>query len=269
VWNLVCSQGPLCFALGNHPKSGGGFTKAGLETPLAEDPTLNFSYPPHLYLYNHGFLAGLDWMRDDPSRWMRLAGRKLAIFWEGAAQGLTGQNWPLGRTGVRRAVDTFTARSPWSGVWGGVLGGLMLVGLVVASKRRIGGVWVLVLLSKVITNVAFYGYARQAASVIGAFDVFIALGIDGLLTLALRPLPAGKLPRWGRLVWLAPVAAMVVLELRAGEQKLWPVYGPSGPPSPSPLASVPPPSKPYYWAAPRWGSGAFESVYDLDMQRRR
>lgn len=277
--NLVCSQGPLCFALGNHPKSGGGFTKAGLETPLSDDPTLNLGYPPHLYLYNHGYRAGLDWIREDPARWLRLAGRKLLIFSGGVTQGLTAQNWPLGRTGARRAVDLFTARSPWTPAWRAILAALFLTGLIAAAKRRIGAAWLLVIAAKLITTVAFYGYARQAASILPAFFLFIALGLDTILCLAARALPTlrprittpgepRRRPAALQFLWLAPAAALLVLDLRAGSPTLWPVFGPSGPPNPAPTASTPPPGKPYYWAAPRWGPSAFESVYDLDLAPR-
>lgn len=178
---FLSSQGGMSFALANHPLAGGGFSKAGLAVPGMPDPPINYAIPTHTALHNHGVRIGLGSIAEDPARWARLVGAKLAIFAEGATQGLSAWNWPLGRDGVRRAVDQFTASGPAATPWRIALGLLFAAGLVIAAAQRKGGIWVLILVGKVVVTVLYYGYARQAASVLPAFAIFAALPIDAAL----------------------------------------------------------------------------------------
>ncbi|HET8645578.1 MAG TPA: hypothetical protein VFO85_08835, partial [Vicinamibacteria bacterium] len=100
---FVAAYGPLNFALANAPGAAGGFDRSRMRDPppLAggresyppqlvqglppED--LAFTYPPHLRLYNEGYGVGLRWIAAEPRAFARLAARKLAIFWQGAALG--------------------------------------------------------------------------------------------------------------------------------------------------------------------------------------
>ncbi|MEX2218460.1 MAG: PCP reductase family protein, partial [Phycisphaerales bacterium] len=177
-WSLVSGQGPLTFALANHPGATGGFSTAALDARFDPDPVLSFAHPSHLRLYNRGYEVGLGWIREDPGRWAALVGRKLAIFAQGATQGVTSANWPLGREGIRRAVDSFVAESPVWPWWAGGLGAAMLAGVLVCVRRGVGTVWLLVILSKVVVTVLFFGYARQAASVLPVFAVLVGVGVD-------------------------------------------------------------------------------------------
>lgn len=180
-WVLVSCQGPLAFALANHPDSGGGFSKAALDARFGPDPRLQFSLPSHLRLVNHGYAAGFEKIREDPAAWLRLAGRKLERFARGAGLGFTAMNWPLGREGPRPAVDILappvSASPAWSIAWAALLAG----GVVVACRRRVGGLWLCVIVFKLIVTIAFFGYARQAASIAPAFFILAALAIDALL----------------------------------------------------------------------------------------
>ncbi|MCC6660933.1 MAG: hypothetical protein IT437_08610 [Phycisphaerales bacterium] len=208
----VSSQGPLVFALGNSAGATGGFSKAALDPRFGADPTLSLAMPSHNYLYIHGYRAGWEWIRANPAAWARLVWRKLAIFADGAAQGMTAANVPLGRDGRRRAVDQFTASGSWrSVVWRCVLGGLALAGAVIAARARRGGAWMLVILAKLLVCVLFIGYARQAASILPALAVFVAAGLDGVLSLVERS--AGR-PRSSMAgAWIAAGAAAGVLAI--------------------------------------------------------
>lgn len=248
IWNLVSGQGPLCFALANHPSATGGFSKAALDARFGPDPSLMLGLPTDLDLYLHGYRIGLGYIRKDPAKWRSLVVSKLEIFAEGATQGFTARNWPLGRDGVRRAVDVFTARGRWGWWWQIGLGAVPALGLVVGLVRGVGGLWLTIILAKVITTILFFGYARQAASILPAFAVFGALGIDALLVLvaALVP-PLQRLPKWAPALWLAPVAAVLVFDLIVGPPEGLQVTGNAR-------------------EMPRFGPDAFDSSSDLSIQ---
>ena len=180
---FVSSYGPLNFALANNSHAGGGFSRALLEEspPLRGGAALypaelvvglppadfSFVYPPHLRLFNEGYRVGWQWIRQNPVDYLRLAGRKLRIFWSGAALGFTGYNFPIGLSGIRRSVDMVVPEP------GPVAAGWRLALLIGASLGLIAGFrgealhpWLLFLATKVVVTLLFFGYARQGASVI-------------------------------------------------------------------------------------------------------
>jgi hypothetical protein len=177
---FISSQGPLSFALANHPDAGGGFSKAALDDRFQSDPELTLSIPSHLRLYNHGYRIGWEYIRGQPGDWARLVGQKLLRFADGVTPGLTSRGWPFGPGGVRRSVDIITPQPGGAPAWRYVLFALLGVGFIAAIARRQGGAWVLVILYKLAVTVLFYGYARQAASIWPAFALFIAFGIDAV-----------------------------------------------------------------------------------------
>jgi hypothetical protein len=178
---FVSSQGPLSFALANHPDSNGGFTKRALDARFATDVYLHLPLPSHLRLYNHGYAVGASYIVEDFGRWLRLVGRKLRRFSGGIAMGFTGLNVPIGRGGVREPVDMATPPAGSGYVWRAVLGAFFVAGVVVAVRARVGGIWFIVIAYKLVVTILFYGYARQAASILPAFFIFIALGFDALV----------------------------------------------------------------------------------------
>ena len=177
---FVAAYGPLNFALANGPQANGGFGRARLQEapPLAggaqryppalveglPPQDLAFTYPPHLRLYNDGYAIGLRWMRENPGAFARLAARKLAFFWDGAAMGFTGYNLPLGLSGVRRAVDFVVPEpTPLAVAWRLLVLAAALAGLFAGWRRPALHPWLLFLLTKLVVTVAFFGYARQGA----------------------------------------------------------------------------------------------------------
>jgi hypothetical protein len=198
---FISSYGPLNFALANSRASTGGFDRTPLELapPLAGGasryPTeliaglppsqLSFVYPPHLSLVNDGYSIGARWIREHPGHFVRLAVKKLAIFWSGAASGLTGWNFPMGLAGRRRAVDMVTPEPDAPAVvWQiAVLGGCV-AGLVAAARQPAIVPWLVFLATKVVVTVLFFGYVRTGATVIPI--VAVLLGLAGARWLASR-----------------------------------------------------------------------------------
>jgi hypothetical protein len=191
---FVSLYGPLNFALANHPRAGGGFTRAALDDPpplaaRAErfppalvqglpPPDLSFVYPPHVRLVNEGYRVGWGWVAArGPAGAIAHAWRKLRIFWSGAALGLTGSDLPLGLPRLRRAVDLAVPDRGWgTAVWSTALLMGCALGLAAGWRQPALYPWLLFLLSKLAVTVAFFGYARQGAATFPVVALLIALG---------------------------------------------------------------------------------------------
>jgi hypothetical protein len=193
---LVSLYGPLNFALAHHDGAAGGFSTARLEVPppLAggaaryppelvaglPPPQLALVYPPHLALVREGYAIGGRWIAEHPLAWLRLVGRKLALFWSGAALGFGGADLPLGAVGIRRAVDLVVpAPGGLTTFWR--LGVLGLAAIGVARGRRTPALapWLLFLASKLVVVVAFFGYARLGAVVAPVVALLVVLAVAG------------------------------------------------------------------------------------------
>lgn len=220
----VSSQGALCFALANHPDSRGGFSRASLDARFSPDPDLTFALPSHLRLFNDGYAVGLERIRQDPVAWAALVGRKMLRFEAGLTGGLGATNAPIGRSLTRWPVDiavrpidpdawpgrslqaTLRADALW---WRVPILLLMLIGIIRLAPDRAGTPWLLILISKLAVAVAFYGYARQAASILPVASVLIGAGL-------VWTLDALRVPRWaGRVI--VSIAVCVVLAIDARE----------------------------------------------------
>lgn len=222
----VSSQGPLCFALANHPDAEGGFSRAAFDARFSPDPNLTFALPSHLRLYNDGYAVGLGYIRADPGAWLGLVGKKLLRFEAGVTGGLGIANAPIGRTLTRWPVD-LAARpatpSTWStrplkdsiaadALWWRIpILALILIGAIRLASDRRAWPWLLIIASKVIVTIAFYGYARQSASITPAFAVLIAAALVWLVSWskAFRPIGLAMLA-----VCLLGVIARDALEIR-------------------------------------------------------
>lgn len=213
---FVALYGPLSFALAQHRGAGAGFSRAALEAPpplaggagryppalVAGLPprTLALVYPPHACLVADGYRHGWRSIRADPAAALGRAGESLRIFWSGAALGVTGRGLPLGLEGTRAPVDLATPVSrPAVTLWRfGVLA-LCALGVVAARERAALAPWLLLLASKLLVTVLFFGYARQGAACIPVLALLAALAIDHWLVA-----PAGR--RWPRAPRLAAIA---------------------------------------------------------------
>lgn len=178
-WTLVTWKAPLDFALANHPLADGGFSRAALLDGRDPDPVFSFARPSHLRLLNHGYALGLGWLAEDLVRTTRLLGAKLARFGDGATLGFGARDFPYGAGGVRRPVDlTVPSGALWEKLG---FAALFTLGLVLAWRHRLGGLVLLVLGYKLVVTLAFYGYARQAASIGFVFAFLGALALDELV----------------------------------------------------------------------------------------
>jgi dolichyl-phosphate-mannose-protein mannosyltransferase len=192
---FVSSYGALNFALANNGRATGGFDRS----PLAEPPPLSggpsrypaflvqglppadlaFVYPPHLRLINEGYTVGWKWISEHPADFARLAFRKVSIFWSGAASGLTGWNLPAGLSGPRRPVDMVTPdEGPRATIWQIVILAAGVAGTVVGRRNRALVPWLLFLATRLLVTVAFFGYARQGATVIPVVAVLVGLALE-------------------------------------------------------------------------------------------
>lgn len=244
AFTLVASSGPIAFALANHPAAGGGFSKAALDSRFNPDPDINLALPTHLYLYNHGLSAGWALIAADPAASVRNVVHKLSNFWSGVTPGLTARNVPIGRDGRRRAVDLLTHEPGAAIAWRWTLTAAILIGVGLAVARRRGAPWLIVIASKLVVTVLFFGYARQAVSILPAFHLMAAIAIDAAITRLRVP------PRVGRLA-----AAAILLALAIFDGSYW-----LRPAEPSITGRV--------RLLPQWDA-AFESPQDLTIRWTR
>ncbi len=228
---FVALSGGLNFALANQGEASGGFSRAPLEAPpplaggserypaalVAGLPPadLALTYPPHLRVVDEGYALGWRWLAGHPAAAARLMAGKLARFWEGAALGFTGYGLPLGLSGARRAVDLVVPVGAWAAIWRWLLLVAALAGIAPAWRRAAQRPWLLFLVSKVLVTLAFYGYARQGASVAPVVAMLLVCGAAGALgrfgNVAAGPVPAAASGRrkLGRYV-SAPVVALLL-----------------------------------------------------------
>lgn len=224
----VALYGPLNFALANHLPGDGGFTRALLDAPpplpggrdryppawlaqLPGDGALTLQYPPHVYLINHGYRAGLATIAADPWGWVQLAAAKVARFWAGVAHGFGGVALPLGPGGVRWAVDIVVPDGVLALLWRALV--LVALGLWLRPALAHPQVmpFALWLAAQLAVTLAFFGYARMGAMAVPA--VAVLLGVGGAHRLARCSDRARR--RWRR-VALAAIALVV-----AGDAVRW------------------------------------------------
>ena len=245
-YTFVCNQGPLSFALANNELSDGGFSTRLLDPQRATK--LAFGNPKHLRLFLEGYSVGAKFVREHPGDALRLFGRKLVIFTSGLTQGLTPLNLPLGIQGIRRPADQLGPMPGSAHVWPAAVLVLAGIGLIACRRRRGGGLCVLMIAAKTLVAVAFYGYVREAVSILPFFQVLVALGLE---TVLFAPL-SRTWPQLSR-AQLALVAGWVIVTgtvgLFSATQTLR--YDISGSVDMTPL----------------WGPGAFESQQPLEIRR--
>jgi hypothetical protein len=224
---FVSLYGPLNFALANHPRARGGFTRAALEDlpPLTADPAryppmlvhglpppdLSFVYPPHVRLVNEGYAMGWRWLRARGTAGaVGHAWGKLRVTWSGAALGFTGFDLPLGAPRWRRAVDLAVPDPGWrTAAWSSLLLTACGLGLAAGWRQPALWPWILFLSSKVAVSAAFFGYARQGAAVFPVVALLVALAAWRWAPSAGGRSP-GRIARGAAFVLLAALAVEAV-----------------------------------------------------------
>lgn len=224
---FVSVYGGLNFYLANNPFATGGFTRAPLDTPPPltggpsrypsfliyglPPPELTLSYPPHLDILNHGYRHGWDWIRANPGDYLLLALNKIRIFWAGITMGLTGYNLPIGISGTRGVADLVIPEAS-AGVtawrWAGFA--ILLLALWTARREAALMPWLLLLTTKLITTVAFYGYAREGAVLIPVFALLVGLLVaQGLPRYSWFPFHLNAIPNAKN--WLRMTCALALI----------------------------------------------------------
>jgi LPXTG-motif cell wall-anchored protein len=146
-----------------------------------------------------------------------LALKKVRIFWAGTTMGFTGYNLPLGLSGLRRAVDlvvpeTGTGVTLWR--WAGLV--ILLAGIWFGRREEALVPWLLLLATKVIATLGFFGYAREGAVVIPVFALMLGLvAARGLTWLDGFSKRGGAVPNAGRCLQLGFVLALTLLAVEA------------------------------------------------------
>ncbi len=244
-WVLVSMRGPLEFALANHRDAHGGFSKAALIRFDEQDPSLVLGRPDHLRLVNEGYSIGLRSIGGDFHQWLINVGAKLSNFADGIALGFTSANAPLGRAGVRRPVDVISPEPGHAIPWRLFMLALAALGMTVAILRRMGLIWLAVIGYKVIVTILFYGYARQAVSILPAFYFFQAVALVQIGEwLHMRKLQ----PNIVKCAAIGLVSLLFIVDLYASWRQ--------------PAMIVDGPQR----LAPQWGADAFESVETIHLR---
>jgi len=167
------------------------------------------------------------------------------------SQGFGAANLPLGREGVRHRVDILTVPGTTARMWQVVMLALIAAGVALALARRIPiGLWLLIIVNKIIITALFYGYARQAASVAPAFFVLTAITLDTLLLPIDRRWPTWM--TWLRAMAIGACVAMLALDFafKRGDEAGRLVLGPVE-------------------QRPDLGRGAFASYGEIEVRRAR
>jgi hypothetical protein len=246
--SFVSIQGPLSFALANNDLSEGGFSTKLLDPQRAAK--LALGAPRHLHLFQEGYAIGLQYLTGHIGDAIHLMGKKLGIFGSGLTQGLTPLNVPLSVEGPRRPADQMGPLPGTGRAWTIAILALAAVGLCVCARRRAGGICVLLIAYKALVALAFYGYVREAVSILPFFLLLVAIGLDAVLF-------APVLRRWPRAekgqspLFIAGVLATIIVAVFSATQN--PRYDVSG--------SVD--------VTPFWGPGAFESQQPLIIRQNK
>jgi len=198
---FVSMQGPLSFALANNELATGGFSTRLLDPNAVVE--LQLGNPRHLRLVQDGYAVGLSYLLDHPADAIRLIGRKLWIFCQGLGSGFIAWNLPLGLGGLRRPVDQWVAEpaARLNITWTMLSIALGLLGILACIRRGIGALWMLAILYKLLVTALFYGYARQAVSILPIWYLFVAVGLAQLaggsrkLVRGRAKVPAGSSPK--------------------------------------------------------------------------
>ncbi|MCE9618948.1 MAG: glycosyltransferase family 39 protein [Planctomycetes bacterium] len=247
-WTLISLKGPLDFALANHPDADGGFSRVGLKDSHDADATFSLGRPSHSRLVNHGYAVGWDYIRGDFGHWLGQVREKLARFQEGATLGLFANDWPYPGTHVRHAIDLAAPQRGGAPVWSVAVIVSLLVGAVVACRRRGGVIWLLIVAYKIGITIAFYGYVRQAVSIAPALFALSALGLDAACCV-------GACKHHTLRRWAAGIACAVLFTVAA--------YQAWFPPRFTPRVAQP---NGRFFNAPQWGPGSFESFDELILE---
>jgi hypothetical protein len=141
---------------------------------------------------------------------------------------------------------------PGEGIlWRLALGVLLVLGalsLVRTGPRATP--WLLVVAAKLIVVLAYFGFARQAASIFPAIYLMLALGVERVLCLLDRLRPKPSTPRVRKATWAVALVILLAFEIGAAtDARAFIAVGPQ-----RPMAD--------------FGPKAFSSNFTLEIRKR-
>ena len=247
AWSLVSFKGPLDFALSNDLRGDGGFSRTALADAESADPAFSLARPSHAHLVNHGYAVGWASIRSDPGRWVRLVDEKLLRFANGATLGVFANDWPHGPRHTRQAIDLAVPAGDDAPAWSRSMLGLMIAGALVAAATPGGGALLVVLAYRALVIVAFYGYARHAASIGPVLFTLVGLAVQWIAAWATGWKALRERARFVRTVAVVVAALTLVLAFRSA----W---------NPPVWFATPVSASGQITPTPHWHADAFEAV---------
>jgi hypothetical protein len=186
----VTMYGPLNLALANHDGADGSFS-AALLASSGDSAQLRLTNPEQLRFMLHGDRMAAAWIGAHPGDFVRLVGKKWALYASALRLGWTQWNVPGGLTGLRRPVDLFVPESPAAFVlWlPALLAGALLLARGDARQRRWLGLTALLTLVSLLVVAFFFGYAR-----LGLLLLPLWMGVAATALVAFGRWLAARLP---------------------------------------------------------------------------
>ena len=213
----VTMYGPLNLALANHAGADGSFSPALLASS-GDSAQLQLTNPEHLRFLLHGDRMAATWIGAHPGDFVRLVGKKWALYAGALRLGWTQWNVPGGLTGLRRPVDLFVPESAAAfALWlPGLLAGGFLLARGDAHARRWLGLTSLLTVVSLLVVAFFFGYAR-----LGLLLLPLWMGVAAAAFVAFGRWLVARLPEDQRGLFRGPrsrtLAATLVLLLVALE----------------------------------------------------
>ncbi len=186
----VTIYGPLNLALANHDGADGSFS-AALLASSGDSAQLQLTNPEQLRFMLHGDRMAAAWIGAHPGAYLRLVGKKWALYAGALRLGWTQWNVPGGLTGLRRPVDLFVPESPAAFVlWlPALLAGALLLARGDARQRHWLGLTLLLTVASLGVVAFFFGYAR-----LGLLLLPLWMGVAATALVAFGRWLAARLP---------------------------------------------------------------------------
>lgn len=177
----VTMYGPINLALANHDGADGSFS-AALLAASGNSAQLQLANPEQLRFLLHGDRMAAAWIGAHPGDFVRLVGKKWALYAGALRLGWTQWNVPGGLTGLRRPVDLFVPENPAAfALWvPALLAGVLLLMRGEARERRWLGLTLLLTAASLAVVALFFGYARLGLLLLPLWMGVAATALVGL-----------------------------------------------------------------------------------------
>lgn len=174
----VTMYGPLNLALANCDGADGTFSRAALPAG-GGDAKLTLTDPEQLRFLLHGDRIAADWILEHPGSFLRLVGKRWALYGGALRLGWTQWDLPGGLTGVRRPVDLFVPDSRAALLFWipALLAGIALLAHGDTRARHWLTLTVLLTAGALGVVAFFFGYARLGLLLLPLWMTFVATAL--------------------------------------------------------------------------------------------